>query len=138
MAKFNLYRALGLIEGVDATVVEAAYRALLIHRDLSAGHGDGAITERRMLLAEEAYETLSDSVRKQDYDRLPRPFPVYAGELDKDDVSPVASLPKPLAADWIVAAAFYPDIDGLSDRLRRLSPSLAYTYQLTLLAGRAF
>jgi molecular chaperone DnaJ len=64
----TLYRLLGVREGADAAEIKSAYRALArkYHPDHNSGH---SLAERRFRLLAEAYEVLSDTERRDKYDK---------------------------------------------------------------------
>ena len=69
------YRILGVMRGADREQIKAAHRRLakLYHPDGSTGDED------RFLAVQEAYQLLSDPLRRRDWDRRHAPGPVPAG-----------------------------------------------------------
>jgi curved DNA-binding protein CbpA len=70
------YRTLGILRGADAEQIKAAHRRLakLFHPDGSTGD------RRRFLDVQEAYQLLSDPLRRREWDRRHAPGPVRAGD----------------------------------------------------------
>jgi curved DNA-binding protein CbpA len=68
------YRTLGVLRGADREQIKAAHRRLakLFHPDGSSGD------EERFLAVQEAYQLLSDPLRRRDWDRRHAPGPVPA------------------------------------------------------------
>jgi curved DNA-binding protein CbpA len=68
----NHYVVLGVPMDADDQVIRAAFRSLV--RRYHPDAGEGSSPEKFRLLVE-AYETLSDSIRRRAYDRSLRPAP---------------------------------------------------------------
>lgn len=68
------YRILGILRGADREQIKAAHRRLakLYHPDGSTGD------EERFLAVQEAYQLLSDPLRRREWDRRHAPGPVRA------------------------------------------------------------
>jgi curved DNA-binding protein CbpA len=68
------YRVLGVLRGADREQIKAAHRRLakLYHPDGSTGD------EERFLAVQEAYQLLSDPLRRREWDRRHAPGPVRA------------------------------------------------------------
>ena len=85
------YRILGVQRGADAEQIKAAHRRLakLFHPDGSTGDS------RRFLDVQEAYQLLSDPLRRREWDRHHAPGPVRAGDRRRraGDQAPPASRP---------------------------------------------
>lgn len=68
------YRILGVLRGADGEQVKAAYRRLV-----KLYHPDGSTGDRaRFLLVHEAYQLLSDPLRRREWDRRHAPGPMRA------------------------------------------------------------
>lgn len=68
------YRTLGILRGADPEQVKAAHRRLAKRYHPDGTTGD----ERRFLAIQEAYQLLSDPLRRRDWDRRHAPGPVPA------------------------------------------------------------
>ena len=68
------YRVLGVLRGADPAQIKAAHRRLAkrYHPDASGGDED------RFLAVQEAYQLLSDPVRRREWDRRHAPGPMRA------------------------------------------------------------
>lgn len=68
------YRVLGILRGADREQIKSAHRRLakLYHPDGSTGN------EERFLAVQEAYQLLSDPLRRREWDRRHAPGPVRA------------------------------------------------------------
>jgi curved DNA-binding protein CbpA len=68
------YRVLGILRGASPTEVKAAHRALAKRYHPDASSGDA----QRFLAVQEAYQLLSDPLRRREWDRAHAPGPVRA------------------------------------------------------------
>ena len=64
----NYYVALGLDQSADREVIEAVYRTLVKKYQSDDYEGDKGDAEDRLMAIEEAYQTLSDPVKRKKYD----------------------------------------------------------------------
>ena len=98
------YRVLGILRGADMEQVKAAHRRLakLYHPDGASGE------EARFLAVQEAYQLLSDPLRRREWDRRHAPGPVRPG-------------PGPRPRSWPGAGAA-PDRTTASPRRRKARP----------------
>ena len=110
------YRTLGVLRGADREQIKAAHRRLakLYHPDGSTGD------EVRFLAVQEAYQLLSDPLRRRDWDRrhAPGPVPARGGPTGTPRGAPP---PRPPPRRW--TAARVPGWEGLRPRNRPASSS---------------
>ncbi len=70
------YRTLGILRGADPDEVRSAHRRLA-----KRFHPDGSMgDEQRFLAVQEAYQLLSDPLRRREWDRRHTPGPMPAGQ----------------------------------------------------------
>ena len=68
------YRTLGILRGADPDEIKAAHRRLA-----KRFHPDGSMgDEQRFLAVQEAYQLLSDPLRRREWDRQHAPGPLSA------------------------------------------------------------
>ena len=105
----DYYAILGVHPTAEIAVIEAAYKALAkrYHPDVSQDNPEEA--HRRMQEINEAYEVLSNTTKRKEYDDLKgsgtqEAEDFFRGEEDKE--------PKydPLDEDWKVAIEYYPQL----------------------------
>ena len=64
----NYYMVLGLDQSADREVIEAVYRTVVQKYQSDDYEGDKGDAEDRLMAIEEAYQTLSDPVKRKKYD----------------------------------------------------------------------
>ncbi len=136
--KKDYYAILGVLPTAEDIVIRAAYRALAqrYHPDRFAGTKDEAT--RRMVEINEAYELLSDPIRRREYDNK-RGSETQSGDAYFDESSSEAPAGSdPLETDWGVALKYYQDLRDLEARLAKMSWRLAYSFRANMLEAKAF
>jgi DnaJ-class molecular chaperone len=101
MSTMNFYVVLGIAEDADSDTIRSAFRALARRYHPDAGAGSSTAEFRRAL---EAYETLSDPVRRRLYDRNLRGSRVRP-TLRAEPIDP-RSVAEPLFASRAVSFGF--------------------------------
>ena len=127
----DYYRVLGVLDDAEDIVIKAAYKALAqrYHPDKWVGDTDEAT--RRMSDINEAYNVLSDSEKRRDYDST-RGRSEYQEESEDDDLN------TSVKSDWDEVVDYFPDLVGISENLRKISLSLEYSYKVLLLETKEF
>ena len=127
----DYYAILGVLPSIDDVALAAVYRALLkkYHPDVFSGSKEEA--ERRTREIVEAYEVLGNPTnrRANDSARRTNGFGSYQEEEQ------TASSSDEIAADWEMVKKYHPETERLylDLDLGKLSPSLAFTFQITVL-----
>ncbi len=138
----NYYHILGLsFESVpEKQLIDAAYKALvkLYHPDVYKG--DKKSLNRKITEINEAYQTLSDIKKKEDYDNKLRKFQIeksfeYSDEEfeDKDLFNN-----KYIDEDWEIALLVYPELETKKEILSKYSQKLGFQFQFYLLETKEF
>lgn len=139
-AEKDYYSCLGVLPSAEDVVIRAAYRALAQRYHPDRFQGDPAEVMRRMQEINEAYEVLSDSVKRRQYDEA-RNRRTSADELDSEEAevrSAFEDAQRDLETSWRTAVEYFPDIERIVGRLRRTSYKLGFAFQTTLLATKGF
>jgi DnaJ-class molecular chaperone len=113
----DYYRTLGVLDDAEDIVIKAAYKALAqrYHPDKWGGDKDEAT--RRMSDINEAYEVLSDPVKRREYDST-RDKNSYQTEPEDDELS------SSVESDWKKVIEFFPDLIEITNSLGKTSKSL--------------
>ncbi len=128
------YRILGVTEDAEEIVIRAAYRALAQKYHPDRWTGSPAVGEEKMRSINIAYEVLSDSEKRRNYDAI-REGGSFKEETNSDEESIFDS---ERDSDWEVAARYQPELLILEKNLSRIATELAFTFRLTLLESRNF
>lgn len=135
----DYYAILGILPSAEDVVIRAAWKALAQRYHPDRFPGNIAEANIRMADINEAYNVLSDPVRRSVYDesrgKKERDFGDWEHE---EDVNQAAGSFDPLQEDWSTAAGFYPDLHEINIRLSKISKLLAFTYRAALLESKTF
>lgn len=109
--QFDYYNELGIPEDANRATIKKAYRSLAIryHPDKNPGN---SVAEARFKRVAEAYEILSDLIKRQDYDNHDHPAVKVmpkAGDRHTDGSKKQAPEPSPFV-DWVKARENVDDI----------------------------
>lgn len=135
----DYYAVLGVVPSAEDVVIRAAYKALALryHPDRNPGSSEAAA---KMAELNEAYNILSDPVKRKDYDKArggkEGDFGDWVHEEEAEDQA--ASSFDPLEKDWVLAVGFYPDLVEINNRLSKISHMLAFSYRAGLLDIKSF
>ena len=133
----DYYAILGVHPTAEIAVIEAAYKALAkrYHPDVNKDNPDE--THKRMQEINEAYEVLSNTTKRKEYDDL-KGSGTQEGEdffRGEEDVEPEYD---PLDEDWKVALEYYPELEEYVKKLRRISWKLSYGFKAFILDTKNF
>lgn len=133
----DYYAILGVTPFAEDIVIRAAYKALAqrYHPDRYQGSAEEA--NRKMVEINEAFAVLGDPIKRKEYDTKHagiRDGAPYFGDGDGD--SPLG--PDPLENDWQVAVGFFPDLQTIVQKLKKVSWKLSYSYKAYLLETKNF
>ena len=124
----DYYAILGVHPTAEIAVIEAAYKALAkrYHPDVNKDNPEDTL--RRMQEINEAYEVLSNTTKRKEYDDLKGSGTQEAGDFfrGEEDVEPEYD---PLDEDWKVALEYYPELEQYLNKLRRISWKLGYGFK---------
>ncbi|MGJ8650781.1 MAG: J domain-containing protein [Opitutaceae bacterium] len=132
----DYYETLGVLPSAEIIVIKAAYRALSkrYHPDTYAGRANIA---EKMADINEAYETLSNTAKKLEYDRERGSKGQSGYDFVNDDFGTHNTI-DPLDEDWEVAIKYHPSLDEAAAKLTKYSKKLAYTYKAYMLNTKDF
>ena len=124
----DYYAILGVHPTAEIAVIEAAYKALAkrYHPDVNKDNPEDTL--RRMQEINEAYEVLSNTTKRKEYNDLKGSGTQEAGDFfrGEEDVEPEYD---PLDEDWKVALEYYPELEQYLNQLRRISWKLGYGFK---------
>ena len=124
----DYYAILGVHPTAEIAVIEAAYKALAkrYHPDVNKDNPEDTL--RRMQEINEAYEVLSNTTKRKEYDDLKGSGTQEAEDFfrGEEDVEPEYD---PLDEDWKVALEYFPELEEYLNKLRRISWKLGYGFK---------
>jgi hypothetical protein len=126
------YQILGILEDAEDIVIRAAYKALAQRYHPDKWQGSAEEANRKMSEINQAHETLSDSVKRNEYDRT-----INRGEY-QSEIRDEADTDDSMGADWKEVINYYPDLKEITASLRAISISLERTYKFILLEKKLF
>ncbi len=138
----NFYHILGLSfePAPEQQLIEAAYRALvkLYHPDVYKG--DKKSLKRKISEINEAYDTLSDYKKRQDYDKNLKKVQIEKSFQFTDDEFEDKDLfnSKYIDEDWEIALLVYPELENIKETLLKYSSKLSFQFQFYLLETKEF
>ena len=133
----DYYAILGVHPTAEKAVIDAAYKALSkrYHPDMNQDNPDEA--KRRMQDINEAYEVLSDTGKKEKYEKV-NSGNTYNGDDFFRERSETEPQYDPLEEDWLVAKEYYPDLEKIDNLLKIISWKLAFTFRSYVLDNKKF
>lgn len=134
----DLYSVLGVLPEAEDVVITAAYRALAQRYHPDRWRGEPAEAHRRMSELNAAYEVLSHSQRRADYDKGRRRNEQASFSTSESQADAFAEALAAIEDRWKVACEVFPDLSMCRERLNRISTSLAFAYVSTLLDSKRF
>ena len=138
----NFYHILGLSlePAPEQQLIEAAYRALvkLYHPDVYKG--DKKSLKRKISEINEAYDTLSDNKKREDYDKNLKKIQIDKSFQFTDDEFEDKDLfnSKYIDEDWEIALLVYPELEKIKENLLKYSLKLSFQFQFYLLETKEF
>ena len=137
----NYYSTLGLSfeANPEPEIITASYKALvkIYHPDVFKG--DIQTAKRNISEINEAYEVLSDKVKKKKYDNELREFLKKGKSTEKEDtVDQDKFYEDVMNDDWEVALEIYPDLEEEKNHLKKFNKKLGLQFQFILLDSKEF
>ncbi|MBU3608916.1 J domain-containing protein [Polynucleobacter nymphae] len=129
----DYYRTLGVLDDAEDIVIRAAYKALAQRYHPDKWAGDKGEATRRMADINEAFEILSDPVKRKTYDSTR-----VKNQFEEEDLENEEELLSSVERDWSKVCEYFPDLRDIGLGLARISKSLEYTYKITLLERKNF
>lgn len=133
----DYYSILGVPKEADGELIKAIYLALskIYHPDVYKGAKNFA--EKRMKEINQAYETLSDPIKKKAYDDLNKTDDNSSFE-DDDFNDEQFNYQEIIKDKWIFAKEYYPRIEELYNDLVQLNKKLAWQFQILCVETKSF
>jgi len=133
------YQVLGVLNTAEDLVIRAAYRSLSNKYHPDKWTGDKKVAHERMSEINAAYQTLGDAAKRQKYDEELKRQGKYDDAADIDnDTSDFEGIYSEHSDAWDIALQFFPDLNALHERLRKINSSLAYTFKTILIEKKNF
>lgn len=127
----NYYSILGVTRTAEEFVIKAAYKALMraYHPDRVKGY------EELVKTINQAYEVLSDPLRRAEYDKIHSDL---VDESTFEDKESSFDIDADINSDWLVMSEFYPELEKARQELCRYSSTLSTSYVLKMLESKDF
>ena len=122
----DYYRTLGVLDNAENIVIKAAYKALAQRYHPDKWTGNKGEATRRMYEINEAYDVLSDPLKRRAYDSQ-RDRNAYQPEPDENELN------SSVDTVWKNVIEFFPDLIDIAGQLGKISKSLESSYKITLL-----
>jgi len=134
----DYYSTLGILPDAEHVVVVAAYRALASRYHPDKWEGDIDLANSRMAEINIAYGVLSDSAKRNDYDknRQKSTGKFHAEEESQDQAFDFAL--HELEDKWKIAVKIYPDLEESRKRLAKTAHRLAFAFVTIILETKKF
>lgn len=134
----DYYRILGVLDDAEDIIIRAAYKALAQRYHPDKWKGDPQEANKRMSDINEAYDVLSDLVKRKQYDEeYFANHPKNQAEEEPDEAD-FGNIPNEEIEGWLIAENFFPEIRNYYEELKKFSPLLANTFRSHLLANKDF
>jgi curved DNA-binding protein CbpA len=134
----NYYAILGVIPTAEDIVIRAAYKALAQRYHPDRFKGSPEELHRKMAEINDAYSVLSDSIKRQQYDKHRNSKMGEGDDYFDEKSNDVPPEYDPLEQDWSTAVKYYPDLLEIERSLARIAWRLAYSYRACLLESKSF
>lgn len=134
----DFYYILGVLPTAEDIVIRAAYRALASRYHPDKSKSSGKAETQRMQEINEAYEVLSDQLRRAKYDEERKTANDESEPFLNDGEEDSFGSDRFSDEQWTIALNYNPGLDDLERRLGRYSFRLALTYRAVLMEGKEF
>ena len=133
----DYYAILGVHLTAEKAVIDAAYKALAkrYHPDMNQDKPDEA--KRRMQQINEAYEVLSDDVKRKEYDELKGEGTQQGEEYFRGEEESEPAY-DPLEENWKIALEYYPVLEEYYNQLKKISWKLSYVYKAYIIEKKDY
>lgn len=134
----DYYRILGVLDDAEDIIIRASYKALAQRYHPDKWKGDKKEANKKMQNINEAYDVLSDSVKRKKYDEeYFSNHPKNQAEEEPQN-SDYEDIPDEDIEGWSIAESFFPEIKRYYEELKKFSPLVANTFRSHLLANKDF
>ena len=131
MTEKNYYQILGVVHDAEDFVIRAAYKALAQRYHPDKYRGAASVGEARMQEIQEAYQTLSDSSKRREYDefiKTNRNGGEESSQQNTNNENP----------DWSFAVEYHPHLKEIESNLRKFSAELSESFKSEILESKQF
>ena len=132
----DYYRTLGIIDDAEDIIIRAAYKALAQRYHPDKWSGDPIDANKKMAEINEAYEVLSDKLKRSQYDKSFFQFRAKNESVEENDKESNFISEKDEA--WLFAIDFFPIINNEYLELEKISKILANTFKASLISSQEF
>lgn len=135
----DYYVILGVLPSAEDFLIKAAYRVLSqkYHPDKFKEPKQKAKYELKIKAINEAYTVLSDVKKRKQYDdflkKNNRQNEFYEEEPVESGSSELVN-----EVDWVMTVEYLPELKGLYNNLKLISPNLAFNFKLYILRDKSF
>ena len=91
-----------------------------------------------MAAINEAYEVLSDTAKRKEYDSLRGPQASNGDSYFNEEFDDAPPSYDPLDREWRIATKYYPDLPEIEERLSKIAWRLSYTFKAFILQEKQF
>ena len=132
----NYYEILGVDEGAEIEVINAAHKALAkkYHPDTFQGNKKDA--EEKLKLINAAHDVLSNPKKRKEYDAKLNKGGKKNNFEDSNDFDANFDGEPVLKEDWQILIEVYPEAEEMRLQLAEFSPTLSFSYQIQLLVSK--
>ena len=134
----DYYSILGLPREATAELIKATYLALskIYHPDVFKGNKTFA--QKRMQEINEAYETLSNTKKRSEYDKKIYNHSDESSFDYSEFQDEQTSYQKIIKDTWDFAKEYYPFIDDRYKELKKINTNLAWQFQILVIETKSF
>ncbi len=135
----DYYAILGVVPSAEEVVIRATWKALVQRYHPDRFHPNVAEATARIAEVNEAYNVLSDPVRRKNYDsQRGTKEGDFGSWMHEEEADQAINSIDPFENDWTIAVEYYPDLVEINDRLSRISKLLAFSFRASVLEQKAF
>lgn len=133
----NYYKILGVLDDAEDIIIRAAYKALAQRYHPDKWKGDKDVATQKMAEINEAYDILSNSVSRKNYDNNYFEFNSRNDRENSEDEF-AEEFNNEQIEGWEIACEFYPNIIEEYLELKKISTLLANTFRNFLIESKQF
>jgi curved DNA-binding protein CbpA len=134
----DYYAILGVLPSIDQAALKAVYTALMKKFHPDTTQLDKSEAEVRAKEINEAYSALSDPLRRAEYDVGRRRAADSSGDYRQESARSYdgTNFGEQFLADWRIVVLHFPEVEKYRLHLRKISISLADTFQILIVTEK--
>ncbi len=134
----DYYSILGVPREAEVDLIKATYLALskIYHPDVFKG--DKKFAQKRMQDINEAFEILSDTNKRKEYDKKTESNSDESSFEDSEFQDEQSSYQNIIKDSWDFAKEYYPFIEDRYKELRKINKKLSWQFQIYILETKSF